>query len=374
MTQVEPVSSEGADRPAPPAISVVIPVYNGGGGLERCLAGLRRSRGVTWECIVVDDGSSDGSAEAARRSGARVMSTGRPRGGPARARNVGARAARAPLVCFLDADVVVGPRTLADFVALFDADPSLAAAFGSYDAQPGASDFLSQYRNLLHHFVHQTGREEASTFWAGCGAIRRDVFLDVGGFDPAYVRPSIEDIELGYRLRAVGARIRLAKQIQVTHLKRWTFAGILVTDVRDRALPWTALIRQTGVLPNDLNLDWPSRLSALSVYALAGLLTVGWRRPIAWPAALVPLGVLLACNRALYGFFRRERGFWFSLRTLPLHWLYYAYSALAFGGGTLFGAGAERWQRLRAGSVGGGNRRHRRRIRPMAGSCDAIER
>ena len=57
---------------------------------------------------------------------------------------------------------------------------------------------VSQYRNLLHHFVHQHGHAEASTFWAGCGAIRRAAFDAVGGFDAArFPRPSIEDIELG---------------------------------------------------------------------------------------------------------------------------------------------------------------------------------
>jgi GT2 family glycosyltransferase len=328
--------------PTRPALSVIIPVYQGAATLERCLEALEGSRGVEWECLVVDDGSTDDSVAIARRRGARVLATDRPRSGPGQARNIGAREARAPVLCFVDADVLVGPDTLAQFAALFEAGAGLTAAFGSYDAHPAAGDLLSQYRNLLHHFVHQTGCEEASTFWAGCGAIRRDAFLDVGGFDPGYRRPSIEDIELGYRLSAAGARIRLAKHVQVTHLKRWTFWGILRTDVCDRALPWTALIRRTGHLPNDLNLTWTSRASALSVYALALLLGLGWWRPVARPVALLPLVGLLAWNRDLYAFFLRRRGAWFALRAIPMHWLYYAYSALAFGCGTLLGAASSR--------------------------------
>lgn len=338
---IQPASSRRGDAtssdPAHPRISVVVPAYNASRMLTRCLEALGRSEGVCWECIVVDDGSTDDSAEIARRFGARVLCTEAPRSGPGRARNLGAHAARAPILCFIDADVVVRPTTLAAFVALFEADPELAAAFGSYDTQPAEADFLSQYRNLLHHFVHQTGREEAGTFWAGCGAIRTRVFLEHGGFDPSYTRPSIEDIELGYRLRAAGQRIRLAKHIQVTHLKRWTLWGILKTDIRDRALPWTALIQRSGHLPNDLNLDTSSRVSALSVFALAGLLALGSLRPLAWTAALLPLGLLLHCNRSLYGFFLAQRGLGFLLRALPMHWLYYAYSALSFAGGTAFG-------------------------------------
>ena len=330
---------------ARPHVSVVVPVYNGAATLGRCLDALARSVGVTWECIVVDDGSTDRSAEIARARGARVVRAGTVPRGPARARNLGVEHARASLICFVDADVLVRPDTLARFARLFAADSTLAAAFGSYDASPEAPGVLSQYRNLLHHFVHQTAREAASTFWAGCGAIRRDAFVAVGGFNTAYARPCIEDIELGYRLRAAGHAIRLAKDVHVTHLKRWTLWGILQTDIRDRALPWTALIMRTRTLPDDLNLNRASRASALSVFALLGLLGLGAIRRSAWLAATVPFGVLVACNRGLYGFFLRERGLWFTLRVLPVHWLYYGYSALAFA----FGAAAYRWERRRRG-------------------------
>jgi GT2 family glycosyltransferase len=187
---------------------------------------------------------------------------------------------------------------------------------------------------LLHHFVHQTSEEQAATFWAGCGAVRTDAFLAIGGFDDTrYPRPSIEDIELGYRLRAANGQIRLAKHIQVKHLKRWTFWGILKTDIRDRALPWTDLIARTGELPNDLNLTLSSRASAFSVFALVALIPLGLVRPLAWIASMVAALVLLGCNRDLYGFFLRKRGLGFLAVALPMHWAYFGYSALAFAAG-----------------------------------------
>jgi glycosyltransferase involved in cell wall biosynthesis len=315
-----------------PAISVVVPVHNGAATLRLCLDALGRTRGPSWECVVVDDGCDDDSAEIAQRWGARVVRTGAVPAGPARARNLGAGVATAPLVCFVDADVLVRPETLAQFVDLFEAEPDLTAAFGSYDAQPASPELLSQYRNLLHHFVHQTGREAASTFWASCGVVRRDAFLEVGGFDPSYTRPSIEDIELGTRLRAAGAHIRLAKHVQVTHLKHWSLWDIVRTDLRDRAVPWSRLIAQTRRLPDDLNLSWSSRISAATVYALGG--AVALRR---WPAIPPLVALLLALNARLYMFFFQARGAWFLLRVLPVHWLYYAYSALAFAGCVLVG-------------------------------------
>jgi GT2 family glycosyltransferase len=317
---------------------VIVPVHNGATLLEHCLAALSETRGVTWECIVVDDGSSDGSGDRARDAGATVIRSDRPRSGPANARNLGARVAIAPLLCFVDADVLVQPDTLAEFVRLFKDDAGLTAAFGSYDRQPYHQDAPSQYRNLLHHFVHQTSSEYASTFWAGCGVIRREAFLAVGGFDAdTYARPSIEDIELGYRLCAANGRIRLAKHIQVKHLKRWTLWGIIKTDIRDRALPWTDLIARTGHLPNDLNLNTASRASALSVYALVSLLALATKRRIVLAGIAVPLLILFAANRGLYTFFVRQRGPGFLVAALFMHWLYFAYSALAFAGGMAYG-------------------------------------
>ncbi len=317
-------------------MSVVVPAHDAAPVLRRCLEAIASSQGVAFECIVVDDASNDATGEIARAWGARTLGTGNRPVGPGQARNLGAHAARAPLVCFVDADVVVRRDTLAQMVALFDEDPGLAAAFGSYDDQPHAPGVLSQYRNLLHHFVHQHARDEASTFWAGCGAVRRQLFLSLGGFDPAYDRPSIEDIELGYRIVASGHRIRLAKHVQVTHLKRWTFWGILKTDVRDRAAPWTALIQRTGRAPNDLNLDRASRISALSFYALLGSPVLAAFSPFAWVLAATALVALVLCNWALYHFFWERRGAAFLLAAVPMHWLYFGYSALAFGCVTLW--------------------------------------
>ncbi|MGI9146840.1 MAG: glycosyltransferase family 2 protein [Chloroflexota bacterium] len=319
-----------------PAISVVVPVYNGGAAFQRCLAALAGSRDIAWELVVVDDGSTDDSAETAQLTGARVLTTDRARSGPGPARNLGARVARAPILCFIDADVLARSDTLANFAALFAADPGLTAAFGSYDPQPAHPGLLSQYRNLLHHFVHQTGQEEASTFWSGCGAIRRQAFLDLNGFDAAYTRPSIEDIELGYRVLAAGGRIRLAKHIQVKHLKHWTFWNILQTDIRDRALPWTQLIVRTGQLPNDLNLQTASRVSAVCVYGLLVSAGLSIWQPLALLATIPLVALLLVCNQHLYSFLLGQRGFRFLLCVLPMHWLYYGYSALVFSAGMAF--------------------------------------
>ena len=142
---------------------------------------------------------------------------------------------------FFDSDVQVRPDTVARVERAFADDPALAALFGSYDDTPGDPGFLSQFKNLFHHYVHQHGAEEASTFWSGCGAVRRDVFLAVGGFPARYRLPSIEDIELGYLLKRRGHRLRLDKGLQVKHLKRWTCSASFIRH-RGSRHPWTRLI------------------------------------------------------------------------------------------------------------------------------------
>ncbi|HEY9906579.1 MAG TPA: glycosyltransferase [Thermosynechococcaceae cyanobacterium] len=317
--------------PLLPTISIIIPVYNGGENFRRCLSSLEK---INAEVIVVADGDTDGSWQIAQQFGAKVLRR-LTAGGPALARNLGARSAQGEILFFMDADVMIAPDTLPQVQSIFEQDPSLGALIGSYDDAPGATNFLSQYRNLFHHYTHQTGNSEASTFWGACGAIRREVFLRVGGFDEAYRKPSIEDIELGYRLKQLGYRIRLCKTVQVKHLKHWGVVSMLRADFFYRALPWTELICRDHHLINDLNLKTSSRVSVVLVYALVLLLSVAPWWSVAWLLA-VSVGVfLLVMNFSVYRFFLRKRGFWFAVRTIPWHWLYFFYSGLAFAIGNV---------------------------------------
>jgi GT2 family glycosyltransferase len=315
-----------------PSVSIVIPVRNGGDDLVECLGAVHRLHPRPAGVIVVDDHSTDGSGEVARRLGATVLQL-EGRGGPSAARNAGARQTGCEILFFLDADVAVRPEVVGLVQDEFERDPSLAAIFGSYDDAPGKPNFLSQYKNLLHHYTHQRASEEAFTFWGACGAIRREVFERVGGFDESWT--CIEDIELGYRLRAAGHRIKLVKTLQVKHLKRWTPSSLLRTDIFVRALPWSRLIVANKRMANDLNIDVASRLSVACAFGLVGssVLALLWP-PLVFAAALFMLG-LIALNGHVYAFLGRKRGVWFAVRAIPWHWLYYLYSGAAFGVATL---------------------------------------
>jgi len=319
--------------PHPPTVAVIIPVYNGGNSFRRCLESIQHSHDRPEELIVVVDGGGDDSWRIAESFGASVFCLADNRG-PARARNVGAQAATSDILFFVDADVAVHPNAIALVRAEFQQDSELTALIGSYDDAPGASNFLSQYKNLIHHYTHQTALETASTFWGACGAIRRGAFMAVDGFDETYLRPCVEDIELGYRLRQQGYTIRLCKDIHVKHLKHWQVGSLLRAEIFYRALPWTRLILQHRQFQADLNLDQSSRLSVVMVYLLvASLLASLWQAQWLILSALL-MGGLIIANRRVYQFFRRCRGGLFTLRVIPWHWFYFLYGGAAFAYGT----------------------------------------
>ena len=304
-----------------PTVSVVIPVGGHGAGFDRCLARLTRLDPPPDETIVVFDGPNPRLAEMAASIGATVVTLEESRG-PSAARNRGARVAIGDLLLFLDADVEPEPDVVGRVRQLLESRPEIAAVIGSYDNSPDDPRFLSQYRNLLHHYVHQHASTEASTFWGACGTVHRRVFLSVGGFAESYVGPSIEDIELGGRLRRAGYRIALLKDLQVKHLKRWTVVDMMRTDLWRRAVPWTRLMLRQGGLVNDLNVTSGARLSVAAAFVvLLGLAAAPCWSPALVGATLGAVG-MLALNAELYRFFARRRGVAFGLGAVLWHWVY----------------------------------------------------
>jgi len=304
------------------SLSVIMPVHRDGKAFRRSLAAVYRSTEMPEEVIVASDGAPESARNFAHQKGARVLHTSTARG-PAHARNKGAQAATGDLLFFLDADVVVHPDAIGQVVRTFANRPEYAALVGSYDDAPDDNAFLSQYRNLLHHYTHQHGNEDTITFWGACGAIRKEAFWAVGGFDASYERPSIEDIEFGARLREAGCRIRLCPEIQVTHLKAWDAVSMVKTDVLDRALPWTRLLLERGTLPDDLNVRRKERWSTVAAFAIPLFVFASVGVPaLGGLAAGAGLGFLVL-NRSFYQFLRRKRGTWFSVRAVFWHWVYY---------------------------------------------------
>lgn len=316
-------------------VAIVMPAYNAARLLPQTVPAALQAEPA--QLVVVDPGSDDGTADVAESLGAAVIRLGR-RAGPAEARNAGVTHVDADVILFVDSDCVAHPDVVRRVEEAFANDPGLASLTGSYDDAPPDPGFFSQYMNLRHHHTHQRARTDDATFWAGCGAVRSTAFAAAGGFDAAlYPRPMIEDIELGLRLKAHGAT-RLDPDLQVTHLKRWTLASVVTTDIFHRAVPWTRLILERQGVPNDLNLRLSQRIAALvAPWALLSFVVAPillWSRP-AW--ALLPMGLLavaLVLNLDLVRFFAR-RGLAFACGAFLFHQIHLFYSAAVFALTTL---------------------------------------
>lgn len=330
QTSGEAKSTATSGKAPPPSISVIVPAYNQAKNLKSVLGALLEAAQPGVEILVVDDGSTDQTVAIAEAMGVRVLQC-TSNLGPAGARNLGARCCRGEIVFFVDADVVVDSGAVSRVLTTFRERPDVAAVFGSYDDEPSAPSLISQYRNLLHHFVHQRGATEASTFWTGCGAVRRLAFEAVGGFDERRDLNYIEDVELGYRLRRAGYRILLDKQLQGKHLKRWDLISMIKTDLLKRALPWSRFLLANDTFRGDLNLAWQHRWSV----ALTGLggaaVAAAAVQPRALLAAAAAFVGVAALNASFFSFLSRKRGPLFAAACFPLHLIHYCCGGLGFG-------------------------------------------
>jgi len=274
------------------------------------------------EVVVVDDGSTDDGATVAAAMGARVLRL--PRNcGQAVARNRGARAAAGDVLMFVDSDVIVAPDAIERACRTLRERTEVAGVFGSYDTHPRAAGLVSQFRNLLHHYVHQVGHTEAFTFWAGCGALRR--------------APSRRSVASTRRAVSSGSRTShsatgcappasacsstrgsCARISSAGRSEGWSAPMCSIVPSLDAARP------QWRARPDDLNLARGQRWS-VALVALAGaavpLALLDRRWLVVAVGALATVAVL---NRGFYAFLRRERGLGLALAAFPLHALHLA--------------------------------------------------
>jgi glycosyltransferase involved in cell wall biosynthesis len=280
------------------SLTAIVPATNDPPTLTTCTDAIRIAEDGPEQLIVVQDAD---------------------RPGPAAARNAGAREASGDVLVFVDADIEIHPDAFLRIRRAFDADPELGALFGSYDDQPRAQSLVSVFRNLLHHHVHQASAGPATTFWGGIGAVRREAFVRVGGFDAErFAQPSVEDIDLGMRLTAAGAQIVLDPAIQGTHLKRWTLVQMVSTDLFKRGIPWVDLLVESRNGSAALNLGWRHRLSTLTV--LVGFGALAARRP---RVAVASVGALVILNHSFYSLLARRRGGREAVVGIALHSLHH---------------------------------------------------
>jgi glycosyltransferase involved in cell wall biosynthesis len=200
----------------PLSASVIVPVYNGARTLDACLSALSSQTPIPgpYEIIVVDDGSTDGSAELAARHGARVIR--QERQGAAAARNAGAQRAQGEILLFTDADCEPLPDWLAEMAAPL-ARPEVAGVKGIYQTRQDslvARFVQAEYEEKYDRLAMASRIDFVDTYAA---AYRREVFVAIGGFDTSYPAATVEDQEFSYRVAEGGFALVFAPGARVYH-------------------------------------------------------------------------------------------------------------------------------------------------------------
>ncbi len=221
-----------------PRVSVVLPVRDAAGTLSSAIRSVRRQSLADLECIVVDDGSTDGSADVAARHAeddARVRLLRRPAEGVAAAANAGVRAAASPLVARMDADDLMRRERLAEQVATLAADPSLVGVGSHVRLFPRAAlgGGMRAYEAWLNGLA--TSDDVRRDRYVECPLanpslmLRREVLLE----HPWRARGWPEDYDLVLGLLRRGHRLGVVPR----RLLSWRHApGRLTTDHPDYAL------------------------------------------------------------------------------------------------------------------------------------------
>ncbi len=189
-----------------PAVSVIMPAYNAEAYLGRAVQSVLRQSFADLELLVVDDGSSDGTADIARAFAAcdaRVRVLEQPNAGPGPARNAGFRAASGRLFAFLDSDDEWAETFLAEHVSILEAQPSIDILVGNARNRGGA------HHNEPVRPVEDDGRPLTLATMLGderalfiMTVFRRTVIDAVGGFDPALF--TNEEYEMWIRAALAG--------------------------------------------------------------------------------------------------------------------------------------------------------------------------
>lgn len=329
------VLDESSPRREPRQVSFIVPAFQATRTLRASVESIRQSAPPNSEVIIVDDGSLDDTPELAAELGDIVLN--RPcQGGAARARNDGARVAVGEILFFVDSDVTVNPAAVTGALRRFEVGAD--AVFGAYEPLPPVAvrNAATTYKNILHHYTHLQGAGDAETFWSGFGAVRRKAFVAVHGFDPAVTTGAdVEDIHLGYRLRAAGFRIVLDPTLQVQHHKHYTIRGMIASDIYHRAVPWTRTMLQLRTFDKDLNLRRGSMVAAaasaaLPVTAVAAI----WLGPPALAGTALVAGAWLALNRRFLLYVARTWSLRGAFQTAGFLYLYFLYGILGAGMGT----------------------------------------
>lgn len=274
--------------------SVIVPAYNAAATIEACLGALSRQSVGSEACevIVVDDGSTDRTAEIAGRFPVTLVR--QQNRGPAAARNHGAKRARGGIILFTDADCVPSEDWVEQMVKPF-ADPAVSAVKGAYRTSQRSMVARFAQAEFEERFEMLKRAESIDMVDTYAAAFRADVFRRMGGFDESFPVANNEDTELSYKLSAAGERMVFNPGAVVFHLRHPDTPGRYLRQKFWRGY-WRMVVyrRFPGKMVKDTYTPQTLKFQVLTLFGAALSLPVGLLYTPALGLAVLSLGAFVA--------------------------------------------------------------------------------
>jgi glycosyltransferase involved in cell wall biosynthesis len=251
-----------------PYISVIIPAYNASRTLTVLLDSLKKSSFKNFEVIIGDDASNEQyHINKGKGFPCTVVRLTRNRG-PAAARNAASKRAKGQILVFLDSDVTVYPDTLEKIAGKFKEDHDLTAVTGVWDKHQRTKAFFPQFKALRDWSYWTNERDRDGYYYlfsTRIAAVRREVFLRLGGFNEAFRQ--MEDVEFTYRI-AKRYAIIFAPDVRVHHEFEDLFP--VAKKYFWRSFYWTKLYKERRKFDPVATTVWES-MAGISGVASVGL-------------------------------------------------------------------------------------------------------
>ena len=320
-------------------VSVIIPVKNGEKTLTQCIRSVKKSYYRNFEIIVVDDHSTDNSAEIARSLQCTVIEA--EGAGANNARNLGARNAKGDILVFVDADILIRRETLLEIIETLE-EPYIDAVVGIYTARHRHESFVSQYKNLWVRYSYLKSPPGIDWLFGSISGIKKNAFEKLGGFNvDLLARDGHDDIELGKRFARAKLNIILNMDIEVEHLKNYNIVSFIKNEFH-RSFGFASLAVRLRETTKSFRLGFVNVypefvLSTIfSVFVLAAV--AGWASGFLskW-YAIAAVGLYLILNIRFLNYLEQVRGLFAMIFMIP--YLFLDHLVCLFGSvlGTLRG-------------------------------------
>ena len=325
-----------------PDVTVILPVYRGVRMIERCLEAVTRQVTNRFiEVIVVDDGSDDGTAQAAEQwvrahsaewqSRYEIRVLCQPHRGAAAARNLGAREARGTILLFTDSDCEPRPDWLENMVLSFE-EPQVYGAKGAYQTHQKswvARLVQVEYQEKYERMKQFDSIDFVDTYSA---AFRRGVFLSLGGFDESFPSASVEDQEFSFRMAECGYRMRFVPNARVAHHHATTLRRYASKKFRIAYYKSYLLVRHPNRVKGDTHTPPTLVFQIPLTYMLLALVGVALFWWPAWVLTGLVAAVDLSCMAGTLSVCRRQEA-----ALAPLLPLFLTVRSFALGAGLFLG-------------------------------------